>query len=221
MNQTGKRERVLGAAFLLQAVTSLISGAFLFQPLIDDDSIAISLKQIALSSQRVYGGILIDTVTALGIIFLASTLYIYLKEQNRLTALSALGFYIMEAAVLAFSKSLHYGLILISEKYAARPSTELETMAEIVLKISETAYTLHLLPFIIGAMIFYYLMFRTKLVPTAFSLWGMISLVPFYAGVPLMMFGLEFPFVFFLPYVPFEFTIGLWILVRGIIRPYE
>jgi len=53
-------------------------------------------------------------------------------------------------------------------------------------------------------------------VPRPLSLWGLITLLPFVLGAPLMVLGIELPFILYVPYVPFELAIGLWILVKGI-----
>ena len=53
-------------------------------------------------------------------------------------------------------------------------------------------------------------------VPRWLSLWGFITVFPLLIGTLAAVFGYELPFAIYLPYVPFEFVIGLWILVKGI-----
>jgi hypothetical protein len=36
-------------------------------------------------------------------------------------------------------------------------------------------------------------------------------------GTLTATFGYSIPFAFYLPYVPFEFVIGIWILVKGLV----
>jgi hypothetical protein len=48
------------------------------------------------------------------------------------------------------------------------------------------------------------------------SLWGLITVLPMLVGTVTQIFGYTIPFAFYLPYVPFEFVIGLWILVKGL-----
>ena len=47
MQSVNNTSRVLGGAFLLQAVTSLVSGAFLLKPLLVPDNITESMTNIA------------------------------------------------------------------------------------------------------------------------------------------------------------------------------
>ncbi len=66
------------------------------------------------------------------------------------------------------------------------------------------------------ATLFYYLLDQSRLVPRALSLWGLITILPILFGTLLAILGYEIPFIFYVPYVPFELVIGLWILVKGI-----
>jgi hypothetical protein len=54
------------------------------------------------------------------------------------------------------------------------------------------------------------------LVPRLISLWGLITVLPFLLGIPLAIMGYEFPFILYVPYVPFKLGIGLWILIKGV-----
>jgi hypothetical protein len=48
------------------------------------------------------------------------------------------------------------------------------------------------------------------------SLWGLITVLVFLIGTPLTIMGYEVPMALYLPYIPFELVIGLWILIKGI-----
>jgi hypothetical protein len=75
--------------------------------------------------------------------------------------------------------------------------------------------TLHMLAFCLGAILFYYLLYRSVVVPRWLSLWGLITMFPLLVGTLSAVFGYDLPFAIYLPYVPYEFVIGLWILVKG------
>jgi hypothetical protein len=65
-------------------------------------------------------------------------------------------------------------------------------------------------------ILFYYLLYKSGGVPRALSLWDLITVLPLLIGTVSQMFSRELPFILYLPYVPFEFVIGVWILVKGI-----
>jgi hypothetical protein len=76
--------------------------------------------------------------------------------------------------------------------------------------------TLHMLAFCLGGILFYYLLYKSRVVPVALSLWGLIATFPMLIGTLTQIFGYTIPFYFYLPYVPFELVIAIWILVKGI-----
>ena len=79
--------------------------------------------------------------------------------------------------------------------------------------------TLHMLVFCIGALLFYGLFYQSRLIPRALSLWGLISLLPLLFGTVAGMFGYAVPMFLYVPYVPFELVVGLWILLKGLEVP--
>jgi hypothetical protein len=76
--------------------------------------------------------------------------------------------------------------------------------------------TLHIVAFSLGAIMFYYLLYQSRLVPRGLSLWGLITVIPVLVGTMASIYDYQISFLFILPYVPFEFVIGIWILVKGI-----
>ena len=104
MNTLNKTSRVLGAAFLFQAVTSLISGLILNQVLTVPGNISETMIKIANNAWLMRANIFGETITAVGIIFLGAILFITLRKQNEKIALVALGLYLLEAALLAVSR---------------------------------------------------------------------------------------------------------------------
>jgi len=85
-----------------------------------------------------------------------------------------------------------------------------------LLKSLDSAYKLMMLPFCVGAIIFYYLLYRSRLVPAALSLWGLMAVFPVLLGTVLTILGFQPSLFLYLPYIPFEFVIGIWILIKGL-----
>jgi hypothetical protein len=49
------------------------------------------------------------------------------------------------------------------------------------------------------------------------SMWGLVTAIcPCLVATVASLFGYHFPFWFYIPYIPFEFIIGLWIAIKGI-----
>jgi hypothetical protein len=217
MNAVNKTSRVLGVAFLLQFVTSFSSGAFLRSAWLVPENISETMLKIANNPWLMRATILLDMLTALGVIFLGAMLFLTLRKQNEKMALTALGFYILEAALLAVSRAEAFSLLRISQEYAAAASPILQTMGQVAFESMDfVGSTLHMLAFCLGGILFYILLYQSGVVPRALSLWGLIATFPMLVGTLTQIFGYSIPFFFYLPYVPFELVIGVWVLVKGI-----
>jgi hypothetical protein len=218
MNTTNNTSKVLGIAFLLQFVTSFSSGVFLKQAWFVPGNISETMLKIANNPGLLRANILVDMLTALGVTFLGVMLFITLRKQNEKIALTALGFYLLEVALLAASRLGAVSLLRISQEFAAAGQPAyLQTMGQVAYESMDfVGNTLHMLVFCPGGLLFYYLLYKSGLVPRALSLWGLITVFPMLIGTVSQIFGYTLPSFFYAPYVPFEFAIGLWILVKGV-----
>ena len=218
MNTVYKTSRVLGVAFLLQFVTSFSSGVFLKQAWFVPGNISETMLNIAGNPWLMRASILLDMLTAMGVIFLGVILFLTLRKENEKMALTALGFYILEGALLAVSKTEAFSLLRLSQEYvAAGQPADLLLLGQVAYDAMDyVGNTLHMLAFCLGAILFYTLLYKSRVVPVVLSLWGLITVFPLLIGTVAAIFGYELPFILYLPYVPFEFVIGVWILVKGV-----
>jgi hypothetical protein len=149
MNTVNKTSRVLGVAFLLQFITSFSSGAFLRQVWFVPGNISETMLKIANNPWPMRTNILLDMLTALGVIFLGAMLFVTLRKQNEKMALVALGFYILEAALLAASRTEAFSLLRISQEFvtAGNPAY-LQMMGNLAFESMDfVGSTLHMLAF--------------------------------------------------------------------------
>jgi len=223
MNSVKKTSIVLGIAFLLELITNVVNGMVLRPALITIGNITESMANIANNVWLMKTYILVDIITALGIVFLGAVLFIVLRKKNEIIALVGLGFYIISAALLAVSRMETFYLLRISQEYivAGQPDY-LQMLGNLSVESMDFAGSvLHTLVFSIGAILFYYLFYKSRAVPRILSLWGLITVPLVLIGTLSKVLGYEVPFFVYLVllYVPFEFVIGIWILAKGIKNP--
>jgi len=216
MNAPQPVSRILGVAFLLQFFTSLAGGLILNMGLLVPGNTAATLLRIAARPWLLRVNILDEMVTAAGVIWLGALLYDALREHGRLAALTAFALYILEAVLLAVSRLAAFPLLDLSNQFASTPSAYLLAEAVRALASMNFGYTLLMLAFCPGALLFYWLLFKSHLVPRALSLWGFITVIPIFFATALSILGINVPFYIYIPYIPFEFVIGLWILIKGV-----
>jgi hypothetical protein len=218
MNTVNKTSRVLGVAFLLPFVTSFTSTAILKQAWFVPGNISETMLKIANNPWLMRTTILLDMLTALGVTFLGIILFLTLRKENEKIALTAMAFYILEGALMAVSRMETFSLLHLSQEYvAAGQPANLLLMGKLAYESMDFAgNTLHMLAFCLGGILFYYLLYKSGVVPRALSLWGLITVFPMLVGTVTQIFGYTIPFYFYVPYIPFELVIGVWILIKGI-----
>ncbi len=208
--------RLLGAAFLLQAVASAV-WTYLLSSLIVTGDISASMTNIANNVLQMRASIVFTMITAIGVAILGALLYIVLHKQNKIIALVGLILYLIEAAILAVSRIAAFSLLRISqESVIAGHPDYLQTLGNLFYEAAEFGDWLHMLPFALGATLFYTLFFKSEFIPRALSLFGLIAASLALIGTPFGLLGYDVPLVVFLPNLPFELGVGLWLLVKGI-----
>ena len=217
MNLDKNTPKLLGAAFLLQAIASLVSGLILLQPLIVPGNIIDIMTNISNNALQMRASIVVEMITAIGIVILGVLLFITLKKISMKISLVALGLYIIEAGILAASRIPAFSLLRISqESVIAGHPTYLQTLGNLFYESQSFGYNLHMLAFALGATLFYYLFFKSGFLPRVLSLWGLIAAPLALIGILFSLFGYNVPIVVFLPNLPFEITMGIWLMVKGI-----
>ena len=190
--QYKKVSRVLGIAFLIQFVTSF-SVIWIKSAWHISGDIQATMFKIAENPGLLQANVLIDMLTALG-------------------------FYILEGALLAASKMAAFSLLHLSQEFVSTGGPEyFLTLGNLYLEsMTYVDDILLMLAFCVGGILFYYLLHKSRIVPPWLSLWGLITIIPLLIGTLAAFFNLEIPLILLLPYLHFELVIGLWILVKGI-----
>ncbi len=208
--------KLLGAAFLLQAIASLVA-TFLLTPLIVPGNITTSMTNIENNVLQMRASILGEMIAIIGIVMLGSLLYLTLKEQNEKIALVARGLYLVTAAIIAVSRVATFALLRISQESVIVGHPEyLQTLGNLAYELQEFGYFLHMLPYTLGATLFYYLFFRSGFLPRILSIWGLLAAPLAFIGSLFDHLGFDISMLVFLPNLPFDLAIGVWLMVKGI-----
>ena len=223
MGTTEKKSRILGLAFLIQFVTSITNGLVVL-PMATGvqgfgllENIGQTMANIARNAGLIHLDILLELVTAAGVIFLGGMLYSAVRKQNEGLALTAFGLYVLEGVLIAVTKLGLFALLVLSKQFIAAGSpVSLEPTARMVYEVMSYSSTMFNFAFCLGATIFYALLFRARTVAWPLSLWGLVSAQGVFAGVLLGLFGVKAPIFLYVLYIPFELVIAVWILIRGV-----
>lgn len=211
--------RLLGATFLIVIATSL-AGGLLLGSAVGTGSAADILSGATGRVDLLRVAVLVDLVTSLGIVALASLLYVILRTQDPVLARIALGWWLLEAAFMTISRVGVLVLIPIGQGFAgagAGESSAYQTLVDAVYQgVVRNAYTIHMFFYCAGGILWYSLFYRSGYIPRALSLFGITAVILGMAGIVLQLLGWTVPLIVFLPILPFEVMIGAWLLLRGI-----
>jgi hypothetical protein len=98
-------------------------------------------------------------------------------------------------------------------------SFDYQGLGKVILETSEIGY-IGTIVFCIGASIFYYLLYSTKLVPRFLSIWGLLAVIPFISVSFLGMFGVMSPLsttatIMDIPMALQEMVLAVWLIIKG------
>ncbi len=206
----------LGIALLLQAFAPLIAGAVLFDPLIDKSDMALTIANIAQHPFNAQLSIFLDIVAVIGVLWLGVLFYTLLKKQNKVWVMTGLYLYALEAVMMMIGKAFNYLLIMIANTHGAVNQELISSLAMNFYQTGKFFSNMAMVPFGIGAFLFYFMLVKSKALPSWLSIWGLVSMFLVLIGIPLMTYGVNIPFAVVFPYVPFEFVAGGYILIKGI-----
>lgn len=211
--------RLLGAAFLFVILTSL-AGGLLLKSAAGSGSVADMLANISLNPALFRIDILVGMANSTGVVALAVLLYVVLKEQGKLMARVALGLWLAEAVFYAIMQMGLLALIPLSGEFVAAgaPSSSFYlTLGDFLYHgVYSQGMTLHMWFYCTGGLLWYYLFYRSNYIPRVISLFGLAAVVLGLGSVVFQLLGYEVPILVSLPLLPFELTIGVWLLFRGI-----
>jgi hypothetical protein len=114
-------------------------------------------------------------------------------------------------------------LITLSQQFVqagAPDSSYFQTLGALVYAGNRWGNVLSVLPFSVGALLYYIIFYRTKLVPRWISGWGLVAAILLMVSSALVTVGLIVPFsttqvIMNLPMLPQELVLAAWLIAKG------
>ncbi len=174
MNTNKKAARIVGALFITATVAGFASAVFLGPILEAPDDLA---KVSANENQVLIGALLIFIMGAAGA-SIAIPMYPILKRHNAGIALGSVGFRIIEGGLFMVGVIYLLLLVALSQEFAkagAPDASYFQTSG--VLMVGGLNFSLLIggLAFSVGALLYYYLFYRSRLSPRWLSIWGLLG----------------------------------------------
>jgi len=218
MNSNRKTAIIVGVLFIIATVTSGLGGT-LIASIIDspDDLLNVSANE----NQVIIGGLLV-LIDAIAVAFIAIIIFPILKKHNEGLALGYVGLRIFEAVIFIVGVISILSILTLSQEYVAGDldASSFQALGTLLLGVYDWTWELGpLIFFALSTLPFYYLLYKSKLVPQWLSGWGFIG------GTLLLVSGLSAMFGFdttstiamflFLPIAVQEMVLAVWLIVKG------
>ena len=208
---------LLGISLVSQATTSLVGGLVGIGPFTETENMTVAMNSIAGNIGGVYAGIFLQIVTALVIVALGAALYQTGKHISKTAAIIAFGFYLTEAIVHIISQVPIFSITEVSGQFASTGDVALLPIAKLLFAIRDFTGAITMMPFGLGAILFYFLITKAKVIPKWLGIWGVVTVTFILIGWSLEAFKVtSVPFALYIPYVPWEWVAGIYILIKGI-----
>ena len=220
MNTDRKTAIIVGVLFLLG-----FAGAFgpaMVKPILDSPSY---LAEISENKNLVLVGALFQLIMAFACAGIAIGLYPILKKHSESLALGAVGFRIIENVFQIVAALALLSLLTLSQesvKADALAAPAFQTAGALLLAVHFwAALVLSHFGFGLGALMYYYVFYRSKLIPRWLSGWGIVAIILHFTAAFMTMFTQIDPFsgspTLFLS-IPIglqELTLAVWLIVKG------
>ena len=209
--------RTVGVLFLIAMVTSLSGGIWLESMTTAPDY----LGTLAAKETQMLLGVLLELINCLAVVGIAAMLFPLMKKHNEALAAGYLGTRVVEAVVLSVAAISPLLLVTLSQEYlAAGASDAAYFQAAGTLVMAARGYLTSLLTpifFSLAALLLYYFLYQSRLVPRFIPVWGFIAVASLLTWNMLEAFGISVSagMVFALPMILNEIFLGLWLIVKG------
>ena len=221
MNTNRRTAIIAGVLFIIATAASLL-GSGLTGSIVGAPNY---LVQIAANKNLVVLGALLTFVAAAGSAGIAVSLYPVLRKHNEGLALGAVGFRLIEAVLYIVSALGLLSLLSLGQEYAvagSQAAPTLQVLGTLLLAVRSWAgFVFGVISFCLGAAMYYYVLYRTRLIPRWLSAWGLAGLALVFSMALLIAFG-ERPSgpsgllaLLAVPIALQEMVFAVWLIVKG------
>ena len=218
-----RRTAILVGVLFISAIVMLFVGQALYDPILGSPEY---LDKAYPARIKVIGGLLIEfTGTVLAIALLPAFLFPILKGHDEALALGYLGFRLLEVVLHAVDKLQKLALVNLSQSHldsGGMDATTLQAIGGSIQSESYWAFWLSIVAFGVGALVLYWVLYKSRLVPRWISAWGFIAAVILLVGTVLPelgllagMSGVALELVFVLPIPLNEIVLAIWLIAKG------
>jgi len=221
MNSNKKTARITGILFIVATVAGLL-GSGLTGSIVGAPDYFV---QIAANKNLIVLGAILTFIAAAGSAGIAISLYPVLRKHNEGLALGSVGFRLVEGVFYIVGALGLLSLLSLSQEYTSvgpQAVPTFQVLGTLITAIRVWAgFVLGVIAFCLGAAMYYYVMYRSKLVPRWLSAWGLVGLALVFSMTLMIAFGERISepsgmlVLLAIPIALQEMVLAVWLIVKG------
>jgi uncharacterized protein DUF4386 len=206
---------MVGVLYIIGTVAGILS-LVLTGPILESPDY---LVQVSRNPNQIVIGALFVLTMGLALALVPVMMFPILKSYNGALAVGYVLFRgALEAVIYLVFVIGWLSLPLISQEFIKASATEaslFQSLGDLVLEAHGQISHVLAIVFILGALMFYYVLYQSKLVPRWLSGWGLLAAIPYFVSGVLGLFTLPSPMVLVLPMAVQEMVLAVWLIARG------
>jgi hypothetical protein len=216
MNSTRKIAVITGVIFIIATVAALLAAA-----LTPDQTGTDYLTRFSAHTNQVAVGALLYLVAAFASAGIAIAMYPVMKGSNAGLALGSVVFRTLEAVFYIVGVVSLLSLLTLGQQFTtagAAGRTALQAIGDLLVSVHDHAALVAVFAFCLGAFMYYYLFFQSRLIPRWLSGFGIVAIILMFSACVLALFSgnlitsyIPLAFPIFLQ----EMVLAVWLIVKG------
>jgi len=215
MDTSKKTARIVGVLFITATATYMLGSGYL-EPILNAPDYLIN---VSANENQVLIGMLLELVNHVAVVCIPFMMFPILKKQNEALALGYIVFRIIESVTLIVGSISLLSLLTLGQEFiktGAPDASNFLTLGTLLLAARDWTILLGVnIVFPLGALIFNYLLYQSKLIPRFLSVWGLIGATLLLPRGLLMIFGYNPGVILTLPIWVQEMVFAVWLIVKG------
>jgi len=223
MNASRKTAIIVGILFIIGTVAGILSVIFT-GPILDGPDY---LNMVAANENQLKAGVLFVLIMGLALAMVPVMMFPILKKQNEALAL---GYVVFRGALETFTYMAvaisWLLLVLLCREYAKAGASDIfyfQNLGTFLLEANDQIGHILKIVFPLGALMFNYMLYQSRIIPRWLSGWGLIAITLHFAEGLLTMFGLtifdllpaDAETLMALPIFLQEMVFAVWLIVKG------
>jgi hypothetical protein len=216
MNSTRKIAVITGVIFIIATLAGILAS-----PLTPDLTGTDYLTQVSAHPNQAAGAVLLWIIAAFTSAGIAIAMYPVLKERNAGLALGSVIFRTIEAAFYMIGVVSLLSLLTLSQQLTtaeAADRTSLQAIGNLLVSVRDHAALVAVFAFCLGAFMYYYLFFQSRLIPRWLSGFGIVAIILMMVACVLALFSgnrITSYIPLAAPIAVQEMILAVWLIVKG------